>query len=102
MYYTKNLKIEILRNTVKLINYREDGKIYLLEAKRFHQLLKIGGKKWNIPNKNGSYEQISFNLERKHISNAGSEINTYIAQHDYDLLMGDLKASISPTTVVGI
>ncbi len=51
MYFTANLKIEILINTVKLTNDREDGKIYLLEAKRFYQLLKVGDRKWKIPNK---------------------------------------------------
>ncbi len=102
MYFTANLKIEVLNNTVKLTNDREDGKIYLLEAKRFYQLLKVGDRKWKIPNKNGGYEQISFNLERKHLSNAGSGINTYIASHDYELLIHDLEALTSTTTLVGI
>lgn len=95
IYYTNNLKIEVLlNNTVKLTNDRENEKIYLLNAKRFYQLLKVGGKKWKIPNKNDGYEQISFNLTRKHISSAGGGINTYIDLHDYELLMFELETPI--------
>ncbi len=52
--------------------------------------------------KNGGYEQISFNLERKHLSNAGGGINTYIDLHDYELLMHDLERSINLITLVGV
>ncbi len=104
IYFTRNLQIEVLpNNTVKLTNSRENGKIYLLDSKRFYQLLKVGGKKWKIPYKNGSYEEISFNIANhsagKHISSAGGGINTYIALHDYRLLMLDLEASIGLTAL---
>ena len=95
VYFTNNIKIEVqLNSTVKLRNDRENGKIYLLDAKRFYQLLKVGGKKWKIPNRNGGYDQISFNVTRKHLSSAGGGINTYIADYDYESLMFELGISI--------
>ncbi len=100
VYFTNNLKIEVrLNNTVRLINMREDGTVHLLDAKRFCQLLQVGGKKWKIPNKNNGYEQISFNLTRKHISSAGGGINTYIDLQDYEQLMNDLEASIKAESI---
>ena len=92
MYFTNNLKIEVLtNNTVRLTNDRENGKIYDLDIRRFYELLKCGGKKWRIPNKLGNYEQLTFNLERRHISSAGGGINTFIDANDYKFLMKDLK-----------
>ena len=107
MYYTRNLKIEVLpNNTVKLTNQRENGKIYLLEANRFYQLLKDGGKKWKIPNKNGGYTEISFNISNhpagKHLSSVGGGINTYITLNDYELLMFELGISISSINQVDL
>ena len=95
MYYTRDIKIELkLNNTVKLANDSENGKIYLLDAKRFYQLLKVGGTKWNIPNKNDGYDQISFNVTSKHLSSADGGINTYITDYDYESLMFELGISI--------
>jgi len=92
-YFTDKIKIEILSNkTVKLTSNKEDEKVYLLDAQRLYDLFKKGGKQWKIPTGTGGYEQISFNVPRKHISNAGSQINTYIAQHDYEMLLVDLEA----------
>lgn len=100
MYFTNNLKIEVLPDdTVGLTNNRESGKIYLFDAQRFYQLLKIGGKKWKVPSKNGSYVKLTFNLERHHISSVGGGINTYIDPHDYELLMQELEISIKPKFV---
>ncbi len=92
VYFTNNLKIEVLmNNTVRLTNNRENGKIYDLDTRRFYQLLKCGGKKWRIPNRLGNYEQLTFNVERRHISSAGGGINTFIDAHDYKLLMKELQ-----------
>ncbi len=95
MYFTINLKIEVLSdNTVKLTNNRENGRIYLLDAQRFYELLKTRGKGWRIPNKSDGYEQLSFNIDRLHISSSGGGVNTYIDPHDYKLLMQELEALI--------
>ena len=91
----------LLNNTVRLTNMREDGKIYLLvNIPRIHYLLRNGGKQWRISTEDGGYEKISFNVRRKHISNAGGGINTYIAPHDYDLLMNDLLLSYMPRPLI--
>ncbi len=99
IYFTKNLKIEVLlNNTVRLTNDKEDGKIYLLDAERFYKLLKTGGRKWKIPTKTGGYVELSLILEYhsagKHLVNAGATIATYIAQHDYEMLLSDLETLI--------
>ena len=92
MYFTKNLKIEVMsNNTIRLTNDRENGKIYDLDAKRLYQLLKSGGKKRRIPTKDRNYVQLTFNIERRHISSAGGGINTFIQNDDYLLLVEDLK-----------
>jgi len=104
VYFTNNLKIEVLpNNTVRLTNMRENGKIYLLvNIPRIHYLLRNGGKQWRISTGDGGYEKISFNVQRKHISNAGGGINTYIAPHDYDLLMNDLLLSYIPIPLISL
>ena len=95
IYFTNNLAIEVLlNNTVRLTNNREDGRVYLLDATRFYQLLNNGGKKWKIPTSDGMYVELTFNLERRHVSSAGGGINTYIAQHDYEMLLSDLETSV--------
>ncbi len=97
IYFTNHSKIEVLPdNTVRLTNYRENEKIYLLDARRFYELLKCGGKRWKIPNKNGTYTELTFNLDRHHISSVGGGINTYINPHDYKFLMQDLGIIIEP------
>lgn len=106
MYFTNNLQIEILHNTaVRLTNDRENGKIYLLDAKRFYLLLKNGGKRWNIPTKDGGYVEMSLNLQHhpagKHLVSAGGGINTYIAQHDYEMLLSDLETLIKRDITTG-
>lgn len=101
-YFTNKLKIEVLlSNTVRLTNKSEDGKVYLLDTKQFYQLLKVGGKQWKILNKDGDYNSLSFNLDRKHLSNPGSGINTYIAQHDYEMLLHDLETLIKKVITGG-
>lgn len=97
IYFTNNLKIEVLlNNTVRLTNSRESEKTYLLDAKRLYQLLKVGGKQQRIPTSDGSFVQLSFNIERKHISSKGGMINTYIKPDDYKLLMQDLEILLKP------
>ena len=105
-YFTNKLKIEVLLNhTVRLTNKKENGKVYLLDAKRFYLLLKSGGRKWKIPTKDGDYVELSLILEYhsagKHLVSAGGLIATYIAQHDYEMLLSDLETLIKKDITTG-
>ncbi|BAF73243.1 hypothetical protein [Sulfurovum sp. NBC37-1] len=99
IYFTNNLSIEVLlNNTVRLTNNREDGRVYLLDATRFYLLLKTGGRGWKIPTQAGEYVELSLILKYhsagKHLVSVGGAINTYIAQHDYEMLLSDLETSV--------
>ena len=83
---TDKARIEILSNTVKIINTREDNKIYEFDLLEFTQLLKSGGKKCSISNKNKGKTPLTFITKNKHLSSAGGGINTYLL-HIYDDLM---------------
>ena len=90
-YYTTKMQIEILSDTVKLINYREDGKVYRFNLSRFIQLLKIGGKGWKIETQDVGYTSLSFNLKNRHLSSAGGGINSAFDFHDYPFMLKALN-----------
>lgn len=90
-YYTTKMQIEILSNTVKLINNRENGKVYRFNLSRFIQLLKIGGKGWKIETQDVGYTSLSFNLKNRHLSSAGGGINSAFDFHDYPFMLKALE-----------
>jgi len=102
-YFTNNSKIELIlsNNIVKLTNYRntEKGRVYLLDAERLYQVMKVGGKKQIIPTYgDDNFALITFVTAHhpagKHISSANDGINTYISNDDYELIIEELKKGI--------
>jgi len=86
---TNKMTIEILSNTVKLINHREDNKIYEFELIEFNQLLKYGAKQYPLKNANGGKTPLTFVTKNKHLSSAGGGINTSLI-HIYSEVIVDL------------
>jgi hypothetical protein len=86
-YYTKRMTVEILSNTVKIINHREKDKIYRFNLARFNQLVKIGGKGWKIETIDNGYTALSFNPKNRHLSSAGGGINSAFDFHDYQPML---------------
>ena len=86
-YYTKKMQIEILSDTVKLINHREDGKVYRFNLSKFIQLLKVGGKGWKIETQDVGYTLLSFNPKNRHLSSAGGGINSAFDFHNYPFML---------------
>ena len=82
-YYTKRMTVEILSNTVKIINHRENDKIYRFNLPRFNQLVKTGGKGCKIETQDVGYTSLSFNPKNRHLSSAGGGINSAFDFHDY-------------------
>jgi len=89
-YFTNKMTVEILSDTVKLINHRENDKVYRFNLPRFNQLLKVGGKGWKIETIDNGYTSLSFNTKNRHLSSAGGGINSAFAPHDYIPLLKTL------------
>lgn len=87
---TDKARIEILSDRVKIVNTREDNKIYEFDLLEFTQLLKFGGKKCSISNKGKGNTILTFITMNKHLSSAGGGINTFFL-HIYDDLMISLE-----------
>ncbi len=98
-YSTSGCELAIDKNSkyVNFSNTRENGAIYSFEVKRFKELLEQGGKKWRIPTEDteAGFTYLSFQKERRHISNSGGAINTFFDKHDYELIMEELEVITS-------
>ena len=98
-YSTSGCELAIDKNSkyVNFSNTRENGAIYSFEVKRFKELLQQGGKKWRVPTEDteAGFTYLSFQKERRHISNSGGAINTYFDKHDYELIMEELEVITS-------
>ena len=94
-YSTSGCELSIDKNSkyVNFSNTRENGAIYSVEVKRFKELFKQGGKQWRVPTEDteAGFIHLSFNKDRRHISNSGGAINTYFAKHDYELIVQELE-----------
>lgn len=97
-YSTSGCELTIDKNSeyVYFKNTRELGAIYSFNIKRFKELLTQGGKQWRVPSKctDAGFIYLSFQKERRHLSNRGSSINTFFDKHDYELMMKELEEII--------